>query len=220
MSRSTVKIMNSPSGDCRLFLNGVEFESVRRFSMERDEGCLVLNVSLDVVFDDGPIPVKPSDIEQLTDYLRERFHQHADATQEMRVHLMRLSELVTKLISKVSIMNTNVNNLDSVIQQQRADIARETDVVTSATTLIRAQNAALLDAINKAKQAGATDAQLQSFTELHNSQTTNLDSLAQAVAENTVAAPGGGSTTSAGGTTGNTAPGTGGASTTTGTAGT
>lgn len=79
--------------------------------------------------------------------------------------------------------------LDDKISALQTEVTNNTTVIGSAETLINGFAAQLAAAIAAALAAGATDAQLQSLTDLNTTLTANDTALAAAVAANTPPPP-------------------------------
>ncbi len=79
--------------------------------------------------------------------------------------------------------------LDTKIQALTDAVAKETQVEQSVLTFIQGVPALIADAVTKAQEAGATDAQLQALSDLQTTITTNAQALADAVTANTPVAP-------------------------------
>ncbi len=82
----------------------------------------------------------------------------------------------------------NTAKTQQAIDDLTKTVTDETTVIESAVTLIGGFAQRLADAIANASSAGATDAQLQSLTDLDNSIVTEKQKLADAVTANTPAA--------------------------------
>ena len=85
-----------------------------------------------------------------------------------------------------------MSQLDDKITALAAQVERDRTVNASAVTLINGFQARLDAAVEEAKAAGATDAQLQSLTDLSTALGSQQDALAAAVAANTPGGTGGG----------------------------
>jgi hypothetical protein len=125
------------------------------------------------------------------------------------------TQLSTKLDTITQRMTTMSDALSSRISDLQADVASNSNVVDSVKITLSNLQQELQDAMARATAAGATPQQLQSLADLHATLGQQRDALAAAVAANTPASPGGGTTTppatppatgTPGGTT--TAPGT------------
>ena len=79
--------------------------------------------------------------------------------------------------------------LDDKITALQAEVTANTTVEQSAVALLNGLSTQLAAAIQAAKDAGATAAQLQSLTDLNTALNKNDTDLAAAVAANTPAAP-------------------------------
>lgn len=79
--------------------------------------------------------------------------------------------------------------IDDDIVALTAKVQAESDVVTSAVTLLNGVPAMIADAVATALAAGATPAQLQALTDLATAVDAQTTTLANAVAANTPAAP-------------------------------
>ncbi len=86
------------------------------------------------------------------------------------------------------IIMDNTVKTQQAIDDLAATVTAETTVIESAVTLIGGFAQRLADAIAAASNAGATDAQLASLTDLNTAVTTEKQKLADAVAANTPAA--------------------------------
>ena len=91
-----------------------------------------------------------------------------------------LLDSITNLI-KGELLNMQ-NKLDTSFSQLRATVTALTTVEESASALISGFNQKLVDAVEAAKAAGATDAQLQGFTDLNAELVADTSKLAAAVA--------------------------------------
>lgn len=84
----------------------------------------------------------------------------------------------------LSQMSGTVNQLDQRIADLTSDVTNLTGAVSSSNALITGFAAALAEAIAAAGSAGATDAELQSLTDLHTAITAQTTALSDAVAAN------------------------------------
>lgn len=109
-----------------------------------------------------------------------------------------LTAAIQTLTDKVNAM---AGEIDAKITDLQADVSSTRDVVNSAATLLDGLSAQLKDALDAAKNAGATPEQLQALSDVHTGITSQRDALASAVARNTPAAPSGSDTTGGGGST-------------------
>ncbi len=83
----------------------------------------------------------------------------------------------------------NTAKTQQAIDELTTTVADETTVIESAVTLIGGFAQRLADAIASASNAGATDAQLSSLSDLKTAMVTEKQRLADAVVANTPAAP-------------------------------
>lgn len=85
-------------------------------------------------------------------------------------------------------LNTMSQQIADALADLQAKVDAQTSVDQSAITLLNGLTASVAQAIADAKAAGATDAQVASFTALHQQLGDNNQALADAVAANTPAA--------------------------------
>ncbi len=97
-------------------------------------------------------------------------------------------ELLGIIIALLTKENKTMGKLDDVITDLTAKVTQQTTVTASVVSLVSGLAAQLAAALEAAKNAGATPEQLASFTALANTIAANDDTLAAAVAANTVAA--------------------------------
>jgi predicted nucleic acid-binding Zn-ribbon protein len=97
-------------------------------------------------------------------------------------------------------MENKMSQMDDEITQLKQDVAAERTAVDSAKAMIEGFAAQLQMAVNEARQAGATQEQLQGLQDLHAAVTEQTSDLAQAVANQSPPATGGTSGGSTGGT--------------------
>jgi chromosome segregation ATPase len=100
-------------------------------------------------------------------------------------------------------MENKMSQMDDEITQLKQDVAAERTAVDSAKAMIEGFAGQLQAAVNEARQAGATQEQLQGLQDLHAAVTEQTSDLAQAVANQSPLATGG---TSAGSASGGTDP--------------
>lgn len=96
--------------------------------------------------------------------------------------------LIQSLIQKVQTMS---DKLQAGLDQLKADVTAQGDVIASATTAFQGLSKQLADALAAAKAAGATDTQLAELTALQQGVEANTTALAAAIPQNTPAAGGG-----------------------------
>lgn len=95
-----------------------------------------------------------------------------------------------KVLSALILKGSNpMSALDDKIAELKTTVAADTDVHSSAVTLIRGFAQRMADAVAQALAAGATDAQLQAVQEVIDAVKANDAVLADAVTANTPAAP-------------------------------
>jgi hypothetical protein len=99
-----------------------------------------------------------------------------------RSDVSRLTDAVIALQQEIIIM---AENLQTLIDQLRQDVAAQADVQKSAETLIAGIPQLIQDAISKAQSAGATDEQLQALHDLDQQIQSQSKALSDAVTANT-----------------------------------
>ncbi len=112
-------------------------------------------------------------------------HLHTGFAQDQFTQLLASVAALTALAVQEK---TNMSQLDDAITSLTTVVARNTSVEKSTLALVQAIPQLILDAAAKAQAAGATPAQLASFTALASTITANDDELAAAVVANTPAA--------------------------------
>jgi hypothetical protein len=105
----------------------------------------------------------------------------------------RLDQVLAVLQQLRQDIQTMSGSIDASIATLTTQVQADTDASNAAATLINGFAAQLAAAVAAAQNAGATPAQLQSFTDLGTAIQANADSLAAAVTANT----GGGATPAA-----------------------
>jgi hypothetical protein len=101
----------------------------------------------------------------------------------------RLARIETLLGAVLAQDKKMADTFDAELQTLTANVANLTTVDGSAVALINGFAAQLAAAVAAAQAAGATPAQLQSFSDLNTAVSTQSASLAAAVTANTSAAP-------------------------------
>jgi hypothetical protein len=100
----------------------------------------------------------------------------------------QLVQVLAALQQLTDRINTMSGSIDTAITNLTAQVAADTSATSAATTMINGFAAQLAAAVAAAQNAGATPAQLQSFTDLGAAVQANADALSAAVTQNTPAA--------------------------------
>lgn len=99
----------------------------------------------------------------------------------------QLGRIEQKLDAAKTQESSDMAILDDKIQALTDQVTRNTTVIGGAKTMISGFSQQLADAVTAAKAAGASDAQLQSLTDLGTALKSSDDDLAAAIAANTTA---------------------------------
>lgn len=108
-------------------------------------------------------------------------HIHLDGLGELLAALAADRHLLREILHKLTSLETKMSQMDDDITALQASVAAENTVIDSAVTLIEGFSAQIQAAVDAALAAGATDAQLQSMTDLKTAVDTKAAALAAAV---------------------------------------
>ena len=114
-----------------------------------------------------------------------RFLRRGSEDPAFTVDMTPLLERLDRIEDGISHIHRHLKEILMTIDDLKADVAAERTVIDGAIALINGFAAQLAAAVAAAQSAGATPAELQSLTDLHNAIITQTTALASAVTANT-----------------------------------